>query len=212
VQPVAPAASASEQAAASEAPVETNALSINPSVSREISTSKTKKAAIASSDADVVSTEKPAAAPHAIVVKSASQKSAAEAAQPATEDAAPTLDMASNSGNDAISDLVNVSPAVPHAATQTVKVSQGISQGLLVKKVPPVYPQQAMQMRIQGAVQIAATISKSGDVSNLKLINGDPILGRAAMTAVKQWKYKPYYLDSEPVEIQTQITVNFKLP
>ena len=67
-------------------------------------------------------------------------------------------------------------------------------------------------MHLQGAVELMAKISKTGDITEVKLINGDSVLSRAAIDAVKQWKYKPYYLDSQPVEIQTQITVNFKLP
>ena len=57
-----------------------------------------------------------------------------------------------------------------------------------------------------------ATINKEGSIANLKVVNGDPVLARAATEAVRQWRYKPYYLNGEPVEIQTQITVNFKLP
>lgn len=57
-----------------------------------------------------------------------------------------------------------------------------------------------------------ATIGANGSVTEVKLLNGDMMLSRAAMDAVKQWKYKPYYLDDKPLEIQTQITVNFKLP
>jgi TonB family protein len=209
-----PAAPAPEQTAASESPAALSAFPTNPSITRETSAAKPKKAAIASSDADVSAGEEKTdvTAPKAIVVKSASQKPAPAAPQQTTDDAAPALDVASGSDNDAISGLVNVSPAVPHQALQTVKVSQGVSQGLLVRKVPPVYPQQALQMRIQGPVQSMATISKTGNISNLKLLSGDAILGRAAMDAVKQWKYKPYYLDNQPVDIQTQITVNFKLP
>jgi protein TonB len=67
-------------------------------------------------------------------------------------------------------------------------------------------------MRVEGAVQIMATISKSGSISTVKVLKGDPTLARAAADAVKQWKYKPYLLNGEPVEIQTEITVNFKLP
>jgi len=93
-----------------------------------------------------------------------------------------------------------------------VKVSQGVSQGLLIKSVEPVYPPTARQMRIQGAVQLLANIGKDGSIKGVQLISGDSVLSRAAMDAVKQWKYKPYYLDDQPVEIQTQITVNFKLP
>ena len=57
-----------------------------------------------------------------------------------------------------------------------------------------------------------ATINKEGNISNLKVVSGDAVLARAAADAVKQWRYKPYYLNGEPVEIETQITVNFKLP
>jgi len=67
-------------------------------------------------------------------------------------------------------------------------------------------------MKVQGAVELVATISKGGDITNVKVVSGDAILARAAIEAVKQWKYKPYLLDSQPVEIQTQITVNFRLP
>jgi protein TonB len=95
---------------------------------------------------------------------------------------------------------------------QKLKVSQGVSQGLLIKSVQPEYPQQAMKMHIQGAVQLQANIGKDGSITGIKPISGDPALSRAAMNAVKQWKYKPYYLNDQPVEIQTQITVNFKLP
>jgi protein TonB len=95
---------------------------------------------------------------------------------------------------------------------QTVSVSQGVSQGLLYKKVAPSYPQNALRMHIEGIVELMATISKSGDITHIKIISGDAQLTKAASDAVKQWKYKPYLLNGEPVEIQTQVTVNFKLP
>jgi protein TonB len=57
-----------------------------------------------------------------------------------------------------------------------------------------------------------ATLSKNGDISEVKVLSGDRDLAHAAVDAVKKWKYKPYLLNGEPVEIQTQITVNFKLP
>jgi protein TonB len=69
-----------------------------------------------------------------------------------------------------------------------------------------------MQMHIEGTVELQATISKSGDIAGVKIISGDARLARAAVDAVKQWKYKPYLLNGEPIEIQTQITMNFKLP
>lgn len=95
---------------------------------------------------------------------------------------------------------------------QSVNVSQGVSQGLLIKKVPPSYPANALRMRVEGTVELQATISKSGDITHVKVISGDAQLTRSASDAVKQWKYKPYLLNGEPVEIQTQITINFKLP
>jgi periplasmic protein TonB len=112
----------------------------------------------------------------------------------------------------AIAGLTRPSMTVPKPSAQVVKVSEGVMEGLVLKRVPPRYPTQALQMRIQGRVELQATISKAGDITNLKAISGDGLLARAALEAVKQWKYKPYYLNGEPVEIQSQILVNFKLP
>ena len=86
------------------------------------------------------------------------------------------------------------------APQQTLRISQGVSQGLIVKKVQPLYPAQARQMRLEGIVELQANISKSGSISGVKQLSGDPVLGRAAMDAVRQWKYKPYFLNGEPVE------------
>jgi protein TonB len=81
---------------------------------------------------------------------------------------------------------------------------------LLIKETKPVYPQDALRQHIAGSVQLLATVSKEGDISAVKIISGDSRLSRAAADAVRQWKYKPYLLNGEPVEIQTQVTVNFK--
>jgi periplasmic protein TonB len=102
--------------------------------------------------------------------------------------------------------------AVPKIATpQRVRVSLGVSQGLLIRKVPPAYPPLARQARIQGVVVLQAQISKEGNIINLQLISGHPMLAPAAIEAVKQWKYKPYLLNGEPVEVDTQVQVNFTL-
>jgi periplasmic protein TonB len=100
----------------------------------------------------------------------------------------------------------------PTPVLQTLNVSQGVSQGLLTKKVQPIYPRNALSMHIEGSVEVMATISKTGDISHVKVLSGDGQLAKAATDAVKQWKYKPYLLNGDPVEIQTQITINFKLP
>ena len=109
-------------------------------------------------------------------------------------------------------DLGSGSDGGPKPVLQTVNISQGVSRGLLIKKVSPIYPQNALTMRIEGPVELTTTISKTGDITHVKVLSGDPQLTRAAADAIKQWKYKPYLLNGEPVEIQTQITVNFKLP
>jgi periplasmic protein TonB len=102
--------------------------------------------------------------------------------------------------------------AVPKVATpQRVRVSQGVSEGLLVHQVKPTYPPLARQARIQGSVVLQAVIGKDGSIQNLRLVSGHPMLTSSAMEAVKQWKYKPYFLNGEPVEVDTQITVNFTL-
>src|SRR3954469_4180864 len=112
-----------------------------------------------------------------------------------------------------IGGIISSTPvAVPKVATpQRVRVSQGVTQGLLTRRVNPTYPPLARQARIQGQVVLQAEISKDGSIANLRLVSGHPMLAPAAIEAVKQWKYKPYFLNGEPVEVETQITVIFSL-
>jgi len=108
--------------------------------------------------------------------------------------------------------MSGINTAVPKAATpQRVRVSQGVSQGLLVHKVQPTYPPLARQARIQGIVVLSALIGKDGTITNLHVVSGHPMLTNAALEAVKEWKYKPYFLNGEPVEVETTINVNFTL-
>jgi periplasmic protein TonB len=158
----------------------------------------------------------PAAPPAASALVVHHETSRPAPKQTASEpDAAPApsaVGLTPNADPHALALIGNAPVAVPKATDQVVKVSQGVSEGLILKKVQPRYPSQAIQMRMEGAVQLQATIGKDGSISNVKALSGDAMLSRAAQDAVKQWKYKPYYLNGEPVEIQTQITVNFKLP
>ncbi len=112
-----------------------------------------------------------------------------------------------------IGGIISSTPvAVPKVATpQRVRVSQGVSQGLLVRRIQPNYPPLARQARIQGTVVLRAVISKDGSIENLTLVSGHPMLAPAAIDAVKQWKYKPYLLNGEPVEVDTEVLVNFTL-
>jgi protein TonB len=106
---------------------------------------------------------------------------------------------------------VGLFPANLMAAPQRERVSQAVSTGLLVSKVNPTYPPLARQARIAGTVVLQAEISKTGDIQKLHLISGHPMLAPAAIEAVKQWKYKPYLLNGEPVEVDTEVLVNFTL-
>jgi len=130
-----------------------------------------------------------------------------------SEQAPAATSIATSTNNSALTGLVETTAVnATKAAQQTLRISQGVSQGLILKRVQPVYPTQALQMRLQGKVELQANITKTGDTTGIRQLSGERILGRAAMDAVRQWKYKPYYLNGEPVEVETQITVNFKLP
>jgi protein TonB len=94
---------------------------------------------------------------------------------------------------------------------QRIRVGGNVQQANLIRKVTPVYPPLAKQARIQGTVRFTAIISKDGTISNLQLINGHPLLVPSAQDAVKQWVYRPTLLNGEPVEVITQIDVNFTL-
>ncbi|MFZ0308277.1 MAG: TonB family protein [Candidatus Sulfotelmatobacter sp.] len=112
-----------------------------------------------------------------------------------------------------IGGIISSTPvAVPKVATpQRVRVSQGVSAGLLVRRVNPTYPPLARQARISGQVVLRAVIAKDGSIENLTLVSGHPMLAPAAIEAVKQWKYRPYLLNGEPVEVDTEVLVNFTL-
>lgn len=105
----------------------------------------------------------------------------------------------------------NAPVAVPKVAVQRIRVSQGVSAGNLINQVKPTYPAIAKNARIQGSVVLHAIISKQGTIENLRAVSGHPMLIPSALEAVRQWRYKPYYLNGEPVEVETTVTVNFTL-
>jgi protein TonB len=175
------------------------------------SASKAPKPSALTSSPDIESaaTAKPAIAP--IVVRNSA--SGAKLSKPAAEVPAPgPVEIAPTTSGASLPNILGNGGNAPKPVLQTLNISQGVSQGLLIKKVQPVYPANALRMHTEGAVELQATIGKSGSIVAVKTLTGDAILARAAKEAVVQWKYKPYLLNGEPVEIQTQITVNFKLP
>lgn len=115
--------------------------------------------------------------------------------------------------NGVMGGIISSTPvAVPRVAVQRVRVSQGVTQGMVIRRVQPQYPQMAKIARVQGAVVLAAVIGKDGAIQNLHVISSaSPLLNQSAIDAVKQWRYKPYILNGEPVEVDTTVTVNFSL-
>ncbi len=102
---------------------------------------------------------------------------------------------------------VVVHPAMP----RKIAVSQGVLAGNLLVKPEPAYPAIAKAARVQGTVTLAATISKTGTIENLTVVSGPAMLAQAAVEAVRRWRYRPYLLNGEPVEVQTEVTVSFTL-
>jgi protein TonB len=90
-------------------------------------------------------------------------------------------------------------------------VSQGVSLGMLQNRIEPVYPIIARRARVQGTVTLRAIISTQGTIESLQVVDGHPMLVNAALDAVKQWRYKPYTLSGQPVEVETTVFVNFHI-
>jgi protein TonB len=86
-----------------------------------------------------------------------------------------------------------------------------VEAGAVISRVDPVYPPLARQARIQGNVVLHAIISKDGHVEQLSVISGHPLLIQSALDAIRQWRYRPYLLNGDPVEVETTITVTFTM-
>lgn len=105
----------------------------------------------------------------------------------------------------------------PHVVQQAVapkgptKLSSGVMAGRLIYKVTPTYPAIARSIRLEGTVVLQAIISRSGTIENLRVISGPALLQTAAIDAVRQWRYQPYELDGQPVEVETTVNVVFTL-
>jgi len=104
-----------------------------------------------------------------------------------------------------------VAPPPPPKAPTRVKVGGSVQEAMIIDRPSPPYPPLARQARIQGNVVLHAIIDKDGNVTQLEVVSGHPLLVQAALAAVKQWRYHPTVLNGEPVEVETQITVSFVL-
>jgi protein TonB len=135
---------------------------------------------------------------------------------PAKEEApvAPSLSAVASSGKPDLGGVASSAAApLPKLVVtpERIRVSQGVTQGLLVHQVSPQYPAMARETRVEGDVLLEALIGKDGTVRDLKAVSGPPLLIQAAISAVRQWRYKPYLLNGQPVEVETQIKLQFRL-
>ena len=108
-----------------------------------------------------------------------------------------------------INGVIVAEPSLPELSRP---VSQGVSGGQLVRRVPPVYPAQAKTMHLEGRVVLSAMVTEDGRVRDVRVVEGSPALAQSAMDAVKQWRYKPFLLDGKPAKRETTVTIDFKLP
>jgi protein TonB len=121
--------------------------------------------------------------------------------------------VAGGTGSGSMSSMFGSVPKtqVKAATPKKIAISGGIMQGMLLLKTVPQYPPIAKAARVQGTVVLQATISKTGSIENLKVIQGPAMLQQAALDAVRTWRYKPYLLNNDPVEVETTVNVIFTL-
>ena len=100
--------------------------------------------------------------------------------------------------------------ALPPPVASQLRPSR-MMEGNLIYRLQPMYPLLARQARIQGTVLLRAVISREGTIENLQVVSGPPMLVQSAIDAVRQWRYRPYFLNDQAVEVETEITVNFVL-
>jgi protein TonB len=108
--------------------------------------------------------------------------------------------------------LFALSPATFAQARPTaVRVREDVIRALREKRADPVYPQAALKAGVHGLVELQVKISQAGEVQEVQLISGDPVLASSAIEAVKQWHYKPFLLNGAPMTVHTKVTLNYKL-
>ena len=155
--------------------------------------------------------------PAPLVVEGGKRHSNSTPQQPEAQLAPPSLDAVASTAKPGLGGVVSTAKVdVPRLAAappppQRIQVSQGVTQGLLVRQVKPQYPAMARETRVEGDVLLEAVIDKDGAVSDVRAISGPSLLIPPALQAVRQWRYKPYLLNGQPVEVETRIKVQFRL-
>jgi protein TonB len=107
--------------------------------------------------------------------------------------------------------LTTQGPTESHSQPQRLQVSERTTSELRIEKAPPKYPEESLRAGVEGTVVLQVDIDISGAVQNVAVVSGDPNLAKAGVDAVRQWKYKPYLVNDSPIEITTQVTLNFRL-
>jgi TonB family protein len=108
--------------------------------------------------------------------------------------------------------LANVTASTAPLPELDVKISQGVKESTIDRRIEPTYPAEALRRKVQGAVTVEVSIAENGTVSNVKILRGEPLLATAAADAIRKWRYTPTLLDGKPTAVQKEITINFKLP
>ena len=145
------------------------------------------------------------------VIPQAAVKQAAENAPPPVSFGSGGADgLGGASANDSVLNGRG-QPAVKVVSSRPFAISSGVATGMLIRQTQPVYPTIAKEARVSGTVVLHATISKNGTIKDLQVVSGSPMLQQAAIDAVRTWRYKPYQLSNEPVDVETTISVVFTL-
>jgi protein TonB len=140
-------------------------------------------------------------------------KTAGKEAPPASGFGGSGMEGLGTSGSGAIGSVFDKQNhlKVQGATSKTVNLSAGVAQGMLIQKTSPIYPPIAKSARVSGTVVLQATISKTGSIQGLRAVSGPEMLRQSALDAVRTWRYKPYTLNNEPVEVDTTVKVIFNL-
>jgi periplasmic protein TonB len=118
-----------------------------------------------------------------------------------------------NIAGDNVIQIAKSPEVTAHDSKPIERIKQGgtVQQAMLISQVKPTYPALGLQIHLQGDVVLRAIIDKEGRVSELQVISGHPLLIQSALDAVRQWRYRPTMLNGEPVEVDTTITVSFRI-
>jgi protein TonB len=106
---------------------------------------------------------------------------------------------------------VTIGPSTTGASSKPLAISRGVSEGHLIAPIRPEYPQIARITHTEGTVVIEAIISQTGTIESTRVLSGPPMFQRAALDAVRQARYRPFLLNGQPTEVQTTITINFRM-